>query len=143
MWDKIEHRQSIRKVPKIDKLLIIDDSPSFIQISKWLFRNLVRKIDGVTTLKNGLEALSKETYQFLLLDLHLPVGNGLDIVTEIKKQYPIMGIILVTAYDRPEVDTLMANRVLAGVIDKMGGWETQLTNLLELKNGIMEIKKYL
>lgn len=49
-------------------------------------------------LKTAREALQKEAYDLVILDINLPDGNGLELLKEIKKKY-VVPVILLTAND--------------------------------------------
>ncbi len=80
------------------KILLIDDEEKL--------RNLLSRIislEGfiviqVGDLKSALKALQKEEFDVLLCDVKLPDGNGVDFVKEVKAKYPLIEVILLTAY---------------------------------------------
>ena len=82
----------------MNTVLIIDDEEKL--------RSLLSRIislEGFTvleagTVKAGLKILQKEPVDVLLCDVKLPDGNGVTIAKEIKLQYPLLEIILLTAY---------------------------------------------
>jgi DNA-binding response OmpR family regulator len=45
--------------------------------------------------------MSEKNPTILLLDNHLPDGLGMDFALEIKKDYPGLKIIMITAHDTP------------------------------------------
>jgi DNA-binding response OmpR family regulator len=91
----------------MESVLIVDDE---IDICYFLSRNLNKqdfKASYVNSLQEAREALSKEQPSILLLDNHLPDGLGMDFAKEVKKDYPTIKIIMITAHDT-EIDRLMA-----------------------------------
>ncbi|MDY7000968.1 MAG: response regulator [Thermodesulfobacteriota bacterium] len=52
--------------------------------------------------KMALEAVKKKRYHLVLLDLELPEINGIDTAKTIKKTFPDMPVICVTAHALPE-----------------------------------------
>ncbi len=82
----------------MNTVLIIDDEEKL--------RSLLSRIislEGFTvleagTVKAGLKILQKEPIDVLLCDVKLPDGNGVAVAKEIKIQYPLLEIILLTAY---------------------------------------------
>jgi DNA-binding NtrC family response regulator len=79
-------------------VLLIDDEE---QLRKLLGR--IIKLEGfnvteVSTFAAAKKAIQKQTPDIILCDVKLPDGNGVDIVKEIKAQYPAPEIILLTAY---------------------------------------------
>lgn len=80
------------------KILIIDDEEKL----RSLLTRII-KLEGFTvtetgTLKAGTKLLEKESFDIILCDVKLPDGNGVDFVKEIKPKYPVVEIILLTAY---------------------------------------------
>ena len=79
-------------------ILIIDDEVKL--------RNLLTRIlslEGVEvteagTYKEGLQTFQKQCFEVVFCDVKLPDGNGVDMVTEIKKKHPDTEVILLTAY---------------------------------------------
>ena len=88
------HRDLIMK----RKLLIVDDE---VEITEMLCRHF--RLTGYSVLgaKNGLEALSimSEKYvDVLISDIIMPKMNGVDLLREVRKQYPMVRVIMITGY---------------------------------------------
>lgn len=82
----------------MNKLLIIDDEP---QIRKLLARML--ELEGyevyqAADCRSGLKQVSAINPEVILCDVRLPDGNGVELVTKLKKQFPLTEIILLTAH---------------------------------------------
>ncbi|MEL7833415.1 sigma-54 dependent transcriptional regulator [Fodinibius sp. Rm-B-1B1-1] len=81
-----------------NNVLVIDDEERF--------RKLLSRIIGlegfeVLQAKNareGFNILENETVSVVVCDVKLPDGNGLDILERIKKEYPLIEVILITAF---------------------------------------------
>lgn len=79
-------------------VLIIDDEEKL--------RNLLSriiKLEGFTVfeasdLKSALKILDRENIDAVLCDVKLPDGNGVAFVSEIKKNFPVVEVILLTAF---------------------------------------------
>ncbi|MFM7024195.1 MAG: sigma-54-dependent transcriptional regulator [Flavobacteriales bacterium] len=79
-------------------ILIIDDEEKL--------RNLLAKIislEGFKVLqagdgKSGLKKLEQNDVDVIICDVKLPDGSGVELAKEIKKKYPIVEIIMLTAY---------------------------------------------
>ena len=81
----------------MDSILIIDDEP---QIRKLLSRMM--ELEGYEVFQaadcqSTLKQLKLHNPQVVLCDVFLPDGNGVDMVTTIKKLYPELEVILLTA----------------------------------------------
>lgn len=82
----------------MDSILIIDDEP---QIRKLLSRMM--ELEGYEVFQaadcqSALKQLKLHNPQVVLCDVFLPDGNGVDLVTTIKKLYPEQEVILLTAH---------------------------------------------
>jgi len=56
------------------------------------------------TKQTMLEHLAQRPFDVLLLDLHLPDGNGLEMVDQVNRQYPATAIIVITGEDDKTAD---------------------------------------
>ena len=80
------------------KILIIDDEE---QLRALLTRIISLEGFSVTEaddLRVSLKILDKEDIDVVLCDVKLPDGNGVDFVKQIKPKFPLIEIILLTAY---------------------------------------------
>jgi two-component system OmpR family response regulator len=84
---------------KTEKVLIVDDEIDICYLLSVILkqRNLVPKY--VNTLSDAELALKKEMPSILFLDNHLPDGLGVNFIKFVKKNYPSVKVILITAYD--------------------------------------------
>ena len=79
-------------------LLILDDEE---MIRDLLTETFTARGYTVDTAKDGKEAKKKiddHRYDLLITDLRLPDISGMDILTRVRKKFPEMGIIMITAY---------------------------------------------
>ena len=84
------------------RVLIVDDDPMNLMVAELLFggTGLV-----VSTAEDGAQALrmiEEESYDVVLMDMQMPVLNGLDATKEIRKLGRTIPIIAVTANERKE-----------------------------------------
>lgn len=82
----------------MNKILIIDDEQ---QIRHLLSRMM--ELEGYETYqaadcKSGMKQLEIQSPEVVLCDVFLPDGNGVELVTAIKKQSPLTEVILLTAH---------------------------------------------
>src|SRR5690348_15552549 len=79
-------------------ILLVDDEEKL--------RNLLKRIislEGYTVyeasaIKTAGKILEKESIDVLLCDVKLPDGNGIEFTHQSKSKYPLLEIILLTAY---------------------------------------------
>jgi two-component system NtrC family response regulator len=82
----------------MNKILIIDDEA---QIRKLLAR--IMELEGYEVLlagdcKSALKQIQTHAPEVILCDVYLPDGNGVNLVLDIKKKYPDLEAILLTAH---------------------------------------------
>ncbi len=88
------------------KILVIDDEPDLVRA---LGMRLSSRGYEVSTAYDGVQAMSKitsESPDLVLLDIHLPAGNGYRICERLRSQPKTWGIpvIAITADPRPEAE---------------------------------------
>jgi DNA-binding NtrC family response regulator len=89
---------SVAKNVAPPRLLIIDDEPSIRESLETLLTlegfDVTLAPDGV----QGLEVLSHDTFDLLLLDLALPGESGIDLLPRITGMHPELPVIMITAF---------------------------------------------
>lgn len=83
---------------KYDNVLVVDDEDQF--------RELLSRIiglEGFTVLqaknvREGLQILDNKPVSVVVADVKLPDGSGLHLLEKIKKEYPLIEVIVITAY---------------------------------------------
>lgn len=93
----------------LKKILIVDDSSLLHQMYKLVFMRY--KGCKVVSAMNGLEALDKlsqeEGIELVLLDINMPVMNGLQFLQNIQEDGNHMGLpIIIVSTEGKEEDTL-------------------------------------
>ena len=80
-------------------VLIVDDEPDIC----FLLGNMLKQKSFIpviaNTISDGLHKLKEYAPSLLFLDIHLPDGSGLDIIRGVKKDFPELKIIMMSAYD--------------------------------------------
>ena len=79
-------------------ILIIDDEE---QLRKLLGRIIGLEgfsVEEAGTLRAARDVLKRKDMDVILCDVKLPDGNGVDFISDVKKNYPLIQTILLTAY---------------------------------------------
>ena len=80
------------------QVLMVDDNPRMVGlIKRWLVRAGYRVI-GVTTVQEALEALTAHPIAWVITDLMMPTGDGMDILAYAHTHQPQAKIIIMTAF---------------------------------------------
>ncbi len=127
-------------------ILIVDDD---LLIRNWL-KILLQQIKDIETTiyeaSNGGEALEickNNPIELVITDIKMPVLNGLDLITELKKEFPSIRFCVLSSYDD---FSYVKNALKAGALDYILKAEMKLEDLTQLfakvKNSIDLEKKY-
>lgn len=80
------------------RVLIVDDEADFLE-------TLVRRLEkrqveamGVPGGREALEKLSQHPVDVVILDVRMPGMDGLEVLQEIKKRWPLVEVILLTGH---------------------------------------------
>lgn len=86
---------------------IVDDDRSI----RWVLEKALQKADipckTFSEAESVLQAIKKEPPALILSDIHMPGKSGLEMLSEIKKSYPKLPIIIMTAYS--DLDSAVAS----------------------------------
>jgi DNA-binding NtrC family response regulator len=80
------------------RILIVDDEAEIRNSLETLLTLEGFRVDMAPEGNSGLDLLSRNTYDLLLLDLSLPGESGIDLLPRIRSMVPEMPVILITAY---------------------------------------------
>src|SRR5881398_4185629 len=81
------------------RILIIDDERPVIMTLEALLKRHGYQIDTAPTAAQGLKSLRSRPSTLVLLDLQLPDAEGLEVLDQIKTEFPETQIIILTAHD--------------------------------------------
>ena len=87
------------------KILILDDEKQFTEELFEFFQNSGFVAFEANTYKDAQKILASQKIDLLILDVRLPGINGLDILQDVKVQFPDMEVIVVSAHG--EMDTVI------------------------------------
>ena len=104
------------------RILIVDDSP--------VVRNLLRRMletqpswqicGEAVNGKEGVELAQKTSPDLIVLDLSMPVMNGLEAARILSQQMPNVPVIMFTSFCTPDMESDMLSAGVTKVISKTG-----------------------
>ena len=110
------------------KILLIEDNPGDARLVEILLEEsdfLNCKVINKQSLTEGIEALDKEEFSIVLLDLTLPDSRGFDTLQRLIKAHPDVNVIVMTGLSDK---ALGLNAVKVGAQDFLmkGGFDSDL-----------------
>jgi len=99
---KGEFSEQLPKVEQIDStklvILIAEDDPTNYMYLEIILKKIVKRIDHAMNGQEAVDLASKKPYDLVLMDLDMPIMNGIIATQKIKQQFPDLPIIAQTAY---------------------------------------------
>lgn len=90
----------------MDKILVIEDDRAIRKALKQLFEPEGYSVEVASDGAAGLAAFRAAPPKLMILDLRLPLVSGLDICREVRKEFPLAPIIVLSAASE-EVDRVL------------------------------------
>lgn len=85
------------------QVLVVDDEPNIRRLVEKELGSERRRIATAGTVREALTLFKRETFDLALLDMRLPDGSGLDLLTDFQELAPEAQVIVITGYG--DVDT--------------------------------------
>lgn len=133
------------------RILVVDDEE---EIRKTLSRHFQFEGYDVETAADGVEALevlSKKRLEVVISDIMMPRMNGIDLLREIQKQYPMIHVIIITGYVtmenllaalrhgadtcifKPIEDMIELEEAVARAVEHLRTWQRKLKEIRGMK----------
>lgn len=80
------------------KLLVVDDEPTILVLIRTLFEHRGMRVVTAEGPEVALKALAAESFDVLLVDKHMPVMSGLELIARVRATLPDISVVLMTAY---------------------------------------------
>jgi DNA-binding NtrC family response regulator len=80
------------------KILVVDDDMDSRTIASEIVRSAGHQVRAVTHAKEALDYLEREHFDVLLSDIRMRECTGFDLLWVVRKRYPTMPVILMTAF---------------------------------------------
>jgi len=81
------------------RLLIVDDEVEICDFLKSFFEERNYEVKAASSGQAALAAVEQFKPQVILLDIKMPVMDGIQVLGEVKKKYPRIKVIMVTALE--------------------------------------------
>ncbi|MEW6564915.1 MAG: response regulator transcription factor [Spirochaetota bacterium] len=90
---------------KLITILLADDQYLFLESLKLVLESLAEDLRVVGTVSNGEEALAfleRQQVDVVLLDVRMPIMDGVQAAGEIRKRWPEISVIMLTTFEDDE-----------------------------------------
>mgnify|MGYP001589725933 FL=1 len=134
---KIRRREPVRKAlpekTQIKNILIIDDEKDLCQLLGDTLSSPGYNVECANTKREAMSSLKSRLPDLVFLDLKLPDGDGLRLLSFIKKINPGTTVNIISAYGTEEVRDEARKLGAYGFIDKPFSEEDILRSIRELR----------
>jgi DNA-binding NarL/FixJ family response regulator len=120
------------------KVLLVDDHPLILAALQSVIQGLGDDVTvfGVATEREARAALKRDPdYDLVLLDLHLGDSDGFDLLADLRKLYPALPIVVVSASDRASDVIRAIDAGAMGFVPKRASNDTLFEALRLVMNG--------
>jgi two-component system, NtrC family, response regulator AtoC len=112
-----------------ERILVTDDDPVSCQLFAEVLEGEGYRVERVQSGEEALLRLHQESYALLLVDVRLPGMSGLEVTREVRKNYPDLPIVVMTAFGSMEI---AIEAIREGAFD----YTSKPMNLEELKHTV-------
>jgi DNA-binding NtrC family response regulator len=84
------------------RILVVDDDPTVLKSCQRVLEPEGFDVCLVSSADKALEAMRKDDFALLLIDVKMPTHDGMYLMGEIKKEWPNKPMILMSGYDTPQ-----------------------------------------
>jgi NtrC-family two-component system response regulator AlgB len=113
--------------------LVIDDDKTFRDATCFLIEDEGHYAEGVDAGQVGLTWLKEDKFDAVFLDMNLGRENGLDILSQIQKQYPQIPVVMITAQGSIQTAVEAMRRGAADFLEKPFQREQFITVLARIQ----------
>ncbi len=124
------------------RVLIADDQSLFLESLSTFLHNYAEDIQVVGLAKNGAEALEKAAElkpDIVLMDVHMPVMDGVEATGRLVKERPGVKILILSTYDEDEYVRNALKLGAAGYLLKDSSPTELIASIRALKGGAVQI----
>ncbi len=82
-------------------VLVADDEAGYRDLYVFLLKPMGYEVECVNNGKEAVEAIAKKPYDLLLIDVHMPVMDGLQAIRLIRQSHPTQKIVVFSSSSDP------------------------------------------
>lgn len=85
-----------------EKILVIDDSPTLRKLLRFYLKKKGYSVNEANNGKVGLDTIAKEPFDLVILDMQMPIMDGLEVLKTLKNKEGFSVPILILSADKEE-----------------------------------------
>ena len=116
------------------KFLIVDDEPDVVDSVSELFTLRNYNVVTATSGTKALEMVKKENPNIIILDIRMPDVSGMDVLKEVKKNYPKTRVIMLTGVEDDSTRQMAMGLGASGYLTKPYSY----SELLEMSRKLIQ-----
>ena len=116
------------------KFLIVDDEQDVVDNVSELFTLRNYAVITATSGRKALELVEKEKPNIIILDIRMPDINGIDVLKEVKKNYPKIRVIMLTGVEDESTKNMAIGLGASGYLTKPYSY----SELLEMSRKLIQ-----
>lgn len=128
------------------RVLLVDDQALFAESLNTFLCNYADDIEVTGIASNGKEALKQaetDNPDIILMDIHMPVMNGVEAVKAIKEIKPAIKILVLSTYDEDEyVRSALSNGASGYLLKDISPTEL-IASIRALSSGVLQISPHI
>ncbi|MFH1970568.1 MAG: response regulator [Verrucomicrobiota bacterium] len=127
-----ERDRKVQTGSRIKDILIVDDEKDLRGLLSDTLTSRNYNVACAATMQEAVRNIKRKLYDLIFLDLKLPDGDGMKLVSKIKKIHPDMIINIISAYGNPETRQKARDLGVNRFIDKPFGEQDIFRSIKEL-----------
>jgi len=120
------------------KFLVVDDEPGVVDQVRELLELRKYAVVTATSGEKALELVKKDKPNIVILDIRMPGITGIDVLKEIKKNYPKIRVIMLTGVEDESTKNMAMALGASGYLTKPYSYSELLEMSRKLINEICQ-----
>ncbi len=134
------------------RILVVDDEKNIQEMLSRHFRFLGYDVLTASNGREALELMDKKRCDVVITDIKMPVMDGVELIRQVHKQYPMTHVIVITGYVtmenvlacmrhgadtcvyKPLEDLKELEGAVGQAVEHLKHWQEKLKSLLKLKD---------
>jgi len=97
-----------KPIKEVTKILIVEDEGDMSLLLELLLDGENMELEHAHNLTDARDFVEREQPNLIVLDNRLPDGYGIDFVSYLKKQFPLIKVIMISGIDAAAADAALA-----------------------------------